>query len=55
LDGRYLAINVERDGFVIAYEGYEPYHQRTKHQKLGSNLEKAELAVRCEELDHDCP
>src|SRR6478752_331892 len=55
LDGADFAIHVECDRLVIADEGHEAQHQCHQHHELRANLDEAELAVRCEELDHDCP
>ncbi len=55
LDGTHFAVDVEGDCLVVADEGDEPQHERHEHHELGADLDEAELAVRCEELDHDCP
>ena len=55
LDGADFAVHVECDRLVVADEGHEAQHQCHEHHELRADLDEADLAVRCEELDHDCP
>ena len=40
---------------LLPTKATRPEHECHEHYKLGADLDEAELAVRCEELDHDCP